>query len=242
MVSYKCERCKKVFNQKCRYNDHKNRKIRCLIKNDIDDKYNDNFDYYCESCDKHFGRSDTLKRHLSSQLHKKRKKAMINNSNVKTNNGIINQIIGDKNKIVINKHYHISAFGKEEIDELTPEEKLAIFTSDTNPIVMIIIKTNLNSSMPQYHNVGYTNMNLGWGYIYNGETWEKKEIQAIMNDLLNSKRNDLVKIYKEIRDYLSEEQNKYIKTKMDDINKNVEPKFEREVRSKKRLVFDLKHF
>ena len=233
MVEYKCNRCKKRFDHKRRYEEHLNKKIPCPIKKD--EIHNEPKKNYCDICDRYFSRLDTLNKHRCSQIHKE---AMINNSNV-TNNGIINQNVGDVT--IINKHYHfISPFGHGETKELTPEEKLAIFTSDTNPIVMIIIKTNLNPSTPQYHNVGYKNMNLGWGYIYNGITWEKKEIQAIMNDLLNSKRNDLLKIHGEIKGYLSEEQNQDIKTVIHDIEKNVEPRLEHEVRSKKRLVLNMK--
>jgi hypothetical protein len=177
---------------------------------------------------------------MNSQLHKKNVEI---NNNIKTNNGIINQIIGDKNVIINKNYYLISPFGQEEIDKLTTEEKFAIFLSDDNPIIMIIIKTNLNHHKIQYHNIGYTNLNSGYGFVFNGKSWEKKEIESIMNDLLNSKRKDLLKIYAEIKDFLSENDTKNIENKLDNVNNNIEPKLVHHVKSKKKLVMNLKtHF
>lgn len=237
MVTYTCDRCHKNFHQKCKFNKHISRKIPCEIN---ENKIENNNDNYCNVCNKYFSRHDALKRHKNTQFHKLLKDKITIKNNAKTKYGNINQVIGDKNIVINNNYQFILPFGNEETDTLTPEEKLAIFASDTNPIVMIIIKTNLNPLTPQYHNVGYKNMNLGWGFIYNGETWEKKEIEAIMNDLLNSKRKDLINIYNEIKEYLSEEQNKNIETKIDDIGNTVEPRLEHQVRSKKRLVLNLK--
>ena len=45
MVVYTCDRCKKTFNKKDRYNKHTNRKIRCEITTD-DSKNNNIIDYF----------------------------------------------------------------------------------------------------------------------------------------------------------------------------------------------------
>lgn len=47
MVVYKCERCKKIFNQKCKYDEHSNRKNPCPIKNKSDENNNE---FYCKTC------------------------------------------------------------------------------------------------------------------------------------------------------------------------------------------------
>jgi len=236
MVVYVCERCQKQFNQKCVYDKHIDRKVLCHIKKKQNNEKNSS---YCKVCDKHFSRSDALKRHNATPMHKQMKKQQNININAKTKNGNINQIIGDKN-LIVNNYYFISPFSQEEIDKLTTQEKIAIFSSDENPIIMIVIKTNLNPSNQEYHNVGYTDLNSGYGYIFNGETWEKKGIKTIMEDLLNSKRKDLIKIYNEIKDFLSEEDNKNIENKLDDIENDIEPKYEHHIRSKRRLVTNLK--
>jgi len=256
MVQYTCERCKSIFNKKSRYDDHLSRKIPCPIKEN--NMKNEN-DFYCKICDRSFSRKDALGRHEKSQFHKllaNKSKKIKNNGKVFSEaerlnlpilgqgNLIVNKGDHNKNKIIIDNsknYFFIAPFSQEEIDDLTPDEKFKIFDSNENPIVMIIIKTNLNPSTPQYHNIGYTNMNKAYGYIFNGNTWQKKEISAIMNDLLNSKRKDLLKVYDEIKEYLPEEQNKDVKIKIDDIENTIDPKLEHQVRSKRKLVLNLKN-
>ena len=244
MVVYKCSRCKKEFLQKCKYTEHMNRKFPCAIKKKLDNNDNDiNPDEsYCDICNKSFSRPDALKRHLETSKHKKKSStaAPINNNKIYKNKGTINQIIGDKNKITNNNFYLISPFSQEEIDHLTTKEKLAIFFSNDDPIVLIIILTNLNPLTPQYHNVGYTNSHEGYGYIFNGKNWEIKPIQTIMNDLLYSKREDLLKIYREIKEYLTDDDHKDIEEKLDDLNCNVEPKLESDIKLRRKLIMNLK--
>lgn len=160
---------------------------------------------------------------------------------IKNNKNIGCQIINNGNNTnTINNLYFISSLNDEEIDKLTTQDKLAIFSSKDNPIIMIILKTNLNPLIPEYHNVGYTDLNSGYGYIFNGKTWEKKNIQSIMDDLLNSKRKDLFKIYEEIKEFLSEEENKSIEDRLDDVCNDIEPRLEHQVKSKRRLIINLK--
>lgn len=253
MVVYTCPRCQKQFNQKCVFDKHINRKIPCLVKNiediniddvNIDENVINIDDFYCSICDRHFSRSDALKKHMTSQMHmayqmrKKTKKAQINN-NIKTNAGVINQVIGDKN-IIINENYYLLSFGQEEIDKLTTKEKFLIFFSDDNPIIMIIVKTNLNPLRTEYHNVGVTNSKKsGYGIIYNGKAWVRKDIDSILNDLLNSKKADLFKIYAEIKEFLSEGDTKIIENKLYDIGNTITPKLDHHVKFKRKLASNL---
>jgi hypothetical protein len=270
MVVYTCDRCKKIFRQKCKYDRHLQRKIPCKINENIDNGEVEN-DSYCEVCDKLLSRTDVLKNHEKTcQTHKLLKeKFTIEKKCAKTKNGDINQATGNKNQVmgnknqvidnknqvirnknqvirnknvIINKKYHvILPFGNEEIDELTPEEKIEIFKSEEYPIIKIILMTNLNHLKPKYHNVGYKNMNLGWGWICDGKSWKKKDVHGMMNNLICSKIRDLLKIYNEIKEYLSEDQRKTIQTKLNDIEKIAEPRSEHDFRNKKKLIANLKH-
>jgi hypothetical protein len=233
MVVYKCERCKKKFDSRSAYDRHLERKILCLIKEDIVDEEIEKKNY-CEICDKPFSRSDILKRHEKTKLHqrllllKETNQTKNNDINQPKNNNInliknndTKQIMHDKNDI-INNYQFISPFGNEEIDELTPEEKLNIFLSKINPIIEITLMTNLNPSMFKYHNIGFKDIRSGWGLIYNNKTWQKKDIQRIMNELLRSKKRDLLKIHDEIRECLSEELNDIIQDKLYEIEKIID--------------------
>ena len=234
MVIYTCNQCGKKYNRKSSYDNHINRKMPCQPLS-INNSKNTPIGftefpmtYCCKDCDIIFTRKDSLTRHLKSTNHCKKYKqnnSKINNDNIKTNGGNVNQIIGDHNSIVINNNnnYYLLPFGQEEINNLTAEDKLCIFSADDNPIMMIIYKTNLNPDTPEFHNVGYKDLDKGYGYIYDGTFWNQKGIQLIIHELLASKEKDLLKIFDEIKEFLSQDFIENVKKKLYNIKFIVHP-------------------
>lgn len=130
MVEYKCKKCSRIFNRKNDYDRHITKKNPC-------NKITNLPIYNCETCDKKFTRKDNLTRHL-----KICKNTVINDIQKINNNGNYNisqMQKGDHNKMII-KNYNLFPFGKDGIDCLTTPEKIAIFSSDENPMEMIIVK------------------------------------------------------------------------------------------------------
>lgn len=258
MVIYTCDRCKKNFNKKYDYDNHVDKKIPCIINSKINKNIKKLF--FCDICNKHFNRSDVLKKHLKTLTHNNNKIRL----NYKINKNIINKNIingnknditnfnnngsgninGNNNNVTINKNYYfISPFGQEEINKLTIAEKLSTLLSPENPIVKIVLVTNLDPNKPEYHNVGYTDLKSGYGIIFNGKSWEKKDIGATINELVRSKKNDLFKLYLELDPYLSEADSKIIKEKLQRVENIVEPKIHFHVQSNKKMLKNLKtHF
>jgi hypothetical protein len=245
MVVYICDVCKKKFGKKFEYDSHVN-KIKKCSPNGNGMHIND---FNCEICKVSFSRTDALKRHYETKKHEANKKInkevnINNNSNnqIKHNNITGNVTVGNNNKN-INNYYLISPFAQEEINKLTIIEKMSTLLSQENPIIEIILITNLNPNKPEYHNIGYTDLKSGYGIIFNGKTWERKEINVIINELLAAKKNDLFKIKLEINQYLSEEHKKIIEEKLQNVKDNVEPRLEHHTRSKGKLMTNLKtHF
>ncbi len=263
MVLYTCDRCRKEFSKKNIYEKHLKRVFPCQINEDHENNCKN--DYNCNICNKKYRRIDTLKRHNESKKHKlntilfKKTKNIITNNNDTMNAGNdINKINVKKSNIMINSnninsnnninnnnnnYYFITPFGQEGIANLTSLEKMSTLLSKENPIVEIILITNLNPNKPEYHNIGYTDLKSGYGIMFNGKTWEKKEINAMMNELLMIKKDDLFKIRLEISPYLSDEHKKIIEEKLQNVENNVEPKIEHYIQSKKKLIKNLKtHF
>ena len=134
-------------------------------------------------------------------------------------------------------------FGKDGVDCLTTPEKIAIFSSDENPMEMIIVKVNLDVNKPNHHNVGIPDLHSGYGIIFDGDKWITERINVIMNVLLDSKEKDLLKIHGEIKDFLSEDVNKTIKDTLGDLNHNLNRGNHIDIKSKKTLIAHLKkHF
>lgn len=222
MVLYTCERCYKTFDKKWEYDKHMNKKIPCLVIIKQDEPNEDINTNYCEQCDRYFSRKDVLKTHLKSskqhQVMVKRNKA--NNINAKntmnTKKGTINQIAGDNNNnnsnnnninnnVTIN-NYFIYAFEDEQVEKLTIKDMHEILFSE-NPLIIIILKTNLNIDTPEYHNICYEDIKAGYGIVYNGEYWSRDRIKIIISTLMESKYRDLLIIQRKLRLYSSLEQN-----------------------------------
>lgn len=256
MVNYTCKYCKFIFDNKIAYIRHINRINKCKINNFGSKSSKRAVQYYCDACNKSYSRKDALLQHKKTKLHQNniiKYKSNINSKNKLINNkygsigGIgINgnkNIIQNKNTIIKKQtinNYYICPFTTEGLNKLSLRDKVALFSSKENPIVMIVVKTNLNPAHPEYHNVGYRDLNSRYGIIFNGNTWEKKDIQSIMNELLNSKRKDLLKIHEEISQYLSNDDNKNISDALYDIENTIMPKIERHTKCKKKLVANLK--
>jgi len=222
MVEHECPNCLKKFKKKYSLERHLNKKNPC------DSAKNSHLK--CKFCNKRFCRKDSLNRHIKTMhanITKQIKKLNIDGDNNNVQSVMVDKLIHNHNGDVINNNYFVLCpFSKEEIDKLSTNDKICIFSSNENPIIMIVVKTNLNPETIEYHNVGYKDLNSGYGYIFNGKTWITKDIKSIINEIFNSKQNDLIKIHDEIKNFLSKEQNKLIENKLIEIRDCVEPRLE----------------
>ncbi|AYV85726.1 MAG: mg15 protein [Satyrvirus sp.] len=215
MDEYICDKCDTKFDAKWKLKRHKEGPIDC--KNG---EKNDKKMLICgaKECNKKYTRKDSLNRHHKTCKHwLSLKKSKNNNISIKKNNHNDNsKHIKNINNITINCN-NLKPFGEEEIDGLTTKDIKEIFNSNENPIIMLIIKTNLNPSKPEYHNVGITDTKSALNYIYDGETWVKEQNKIIMDKLLHAKEKDLNTIHNIVSDTLSQEDNENIQKKIEKI-------------------------
>jgi len=240
MVEYQCNKCKKIFVKKYNYLKHIKRKTSCTI---LKKYFQTQQKFKCKYCGKLFNRKDNYNRHTKS-CNKKNNTPKKIKQNIIKNRQIIkgDNNINNNNNIVI-KQYNLFPFGKDGIDCLTTPEKVAIFSSDENPMEMIIVKVNLDPSKINHHNIGYTDEHRGYGIIFDGDSWLTERIDVIMEVLFESKEGDLLKIYDEIKEFLSDHDNNTIKDTLNDLNKKLNPRNKIDAVSKRNLVAHLKkHF
>lgn len=236
MIEYQCNRCTKIFSRKADYDKHRMRKKPCSFKKNVGIIPNI---HACKCCKKKFNRKDSYDRHI---------KSCTKHINIlKDNNEISNSqfVVGNNNNNNCNNiviKYNLFPFAKDGIDCLSTSEKIAIFTSEQNPYEMIIIKVNLDPLKINHHNIGIPDLHRGYGMIYNGNEWITEKISVILEILLNSKEKDLLKIHNEIKDFLSEDINKEIKNKMDDLNNTLNPRNPIEIKAKNILTTHLKKY
>ncbi len=249
MVEYKCKKCTAIFVRKGDYKRHMDRKTPCNIFKGMKKKPKI---YQCRNCNYKFNRKDGYDTHMNkckkiSQIQNNAigddnaigeiiVKGNSNNNNNNNNNNITN----NKNIAITNNYYTITPFCQDGISNLSAQEKFNIFASKENPIITIIVKTNLNKDMPEHHNVGYTDLKSGYGYFFDGKRWQQKIIQQIMNELLESKQKDLIEMHDQIKKLLSDEINDDIKNKLDKIQDLVQPRLDIHVDDKNKLIKNMK--
>jgi uncharacterized C2H2 Zn-finger protein len=246
MVEYQCKNCSKIFFKKYNYTRHIERKTPCSILKKSFQVKKKNFK--CKKCKKIFNRKDNYIRHINKcsctsntdlSLKKNTKQKIIGNISGQVLNGDIN---GDHNKFII-KNYNLFPFGKDGIDCLTIPEKIAIFSSDENPMEMIIVKVHLDPLKLNHHNVGYTDEHSGYGIIFDGDKWLTERIEVIMEVLLESKEQDLLKIHDEIKHILTDDKNKNIENTLNNLDRKLRPTNKIDTASKRNLIAHLKkHF
>ncbi|AYV85553.1 MAG: mg15 protein [Satyrvirus sp.] len=243
MVVYICEKCQKKFNKKCDYEQHTNRKISCMTDDTVNENKSNN---YCDVCNKYFSREDALSRHKNSVFHKENEYASKNNGtnngnhNKVTNNNKLHNTKTNNNYITINNNYNnLCPFGQEEIKGLTVKDIQDIFNSAENPIIMLLIKTNLDPNKPQYHNIGIPDTKSATGYIYNGESWIKEQIMIIIDKLLYAKHKDLKTIHKMIKNVLDKEKDSNIQNQLDKIAKVIKKLTGIDVKNNKILISNI---
>ena len=143
MVEYGCQKCTKIFSRKGDYERHIARKTPCTFQKNMRRKPKI---LWCRKCKKKFNRIDVYKKHENNcknkQINNKIKQNIIK-KNINNGQFINGDINGGNNQFII-KNYKLLPFGKDGIECLTTPEKIAIFSSDENP--MIIIKVNLDSN------------------------------------------------------------------------------------------------
>lgn len=245
MVEYSCPKCCKLFYKKTEYIRHMNKIYDCSSKKKLNRKKKPII-FKCDGCEKGFKRKDHMKNHL--KICKKYIEKQNNNNHAQVGRDLINaDLINNgnyyKDPIFIQNYINIVPFGKDGTDSFSLADTYKIFTSKTNPIEVIILKSNLDPRKPQHHNIGISDHHSGFGMIFDGKIWKKERISIIMETLMNSKEKDLRQLYDEIKDYLTDDSDDIIQRTLEKIDNVIRPTSMFGTKSKKNLSVHLKkHF
>jgi hypothetical protein len=184
MVEYKCEKCEKIFNKKSNYITHINKKNPC---NEDGTE--------CKYCQRIYSRKDYLKKHM--ELCKK--KNIINEINIQTNNGIVNNA-----KSVVNNFIVINPFLCEDMSKLTEKQKTNILKKCYMSIPELIKQIHFNPDIPENHNVYISNIKSKYGHINDGKKWILTKVDQLIDDLINKKKDDIEELLEEYEEKIPE--------------------------------------
>jgi hypothetical protein len=211
--AHKCNKCDKLFITKKQLSQHENKKIPC-------DRLK------CLCCNINFSRLDNFNRHLESKKHTRNvtnsKCNQTSNKNVSIGNNTSfgnNTAIGDNNNnaITINGNvFIIVPYGKENLNDLTDEEKQKILQSSSYKIVSELLKVvNFNKNKPENHNIKYNDYKSKFGKIYTDEGWELREVKDLVYDIVVKGTYDIEKILNEYGKKIDEKYIKCVRTVLD---------------------------
>lgn len=87
----------------------------------------------------------------------------------------------------------INPFAEDGIKNLNINEINDILKSN-NLLKSIILKVNFDPNKPQHHNIYYADTKSAYGEVYENKKWTKKNINEIINILIDAKHEDLNEI------------------------------------------------
>lgn len=138
----------------------------------------------CELCDKTFSRKDALIRHLKACAEHDEQPNDI----------------------------QIVSFGKDGIESISDDDFEEILNNVSGVIPGLIINVNFNALKPQHHNIHFPDKKSSSGETYEEGSWSVREINEMVDTLIDAKINDL----KEIKETFAQKMNKKIIAKIDE--------------------------
>ena len=178
---YRCNICNKQFS--CRQSKYEHQKNVCNKINNKISIIDNKFEEFKNSI------LDILK---SNKMHPKTfqkiNKQLLNNNINNTTNNIINNnnTINNITNNTINNNITYVKFGDEKLSEILSEREMLIILNECRLSVEKSIKlTHFNDNRPELKNIIITNLQNNIGYIFNGEKFEAKPKEIILNDLFD---------------------------------------------------------
>lgn len=108
----------------------------------------------------------------------------------------------------IDDNAYIIYFGCDAYD--IPLESLSDLITYENPILGLLMSTNLNPKFPQYHNVYCSSLSGDLGEIYINDDWKETKMDEIIDKVIELKLCTLKYMLREMDSCLSDEMNEYI--------------------------------
>lgn len=149
------------------------------------------------SCENGNGDSDIIDTINNESIKNTKKSGKIKSLNI-YNTEIHNHIINHnetKNINIVNNNLNVfhteklNAFGKENLDILTPGLLDSIIENPDSGIVKLIRFIHFNPNVPENRNVVIRNKKDPYFDVFNGDYWEKQEKDTTIHNLLSTKKD-----------------------------------------------------
>ena len=230
--NYECHKCDMPFKYKSDYERHLKRKIPCSNEEKIEQLKHKKTCKHCnkvfsrsdcvlrhlEKCtikiqkDKESEKETILMKMLKEMQEKdiERQKEMqemkqkiaqletrpLTNNSINSNNNNIQNNINNDIKII--------AYGKEDMSYITNDEYELLINKGFKSIPYFVEYVHFNKNKPENHNIYISNMRDNYLLVYDGEKWQIREREDVLQDMIDNKTDILNEKFDELIDKFDE--------------------------------------
>ena len=225
-----CNYCKKSFTTNSSYNRHLSKF--CKIKKNNDrqkedlmtklirekDEQNKKFAEILAEKDKQFEQIMTAVKSQEKLFEKMtieimelkkgtkltNKRKIIPNNNTQHADLIQNNINNCNNKIQNIHNIKIIAYGKEDLSHILENDYKMILNKGFKSIPALMESIHFNKNKPENHNIYISNMRDNYVLVYNGDDWQLKERDDVLQNMVYNNTDKLNEKFEELMDELDE--------------------------------------
>ncbi len=192
IIDLSCNYCKKTYKNKYSLKYHMEKY--CKIKKFQDNSINNVDELKNEICE-YKNEIDELKK-LIYEIHTNQnvnKYTNLSNNN-QSNNSILNNNINSNNgNNTIN--INLVEFGKEDVGKLSDKDRARICTSGPNYLVDCVKLIHCNEKLPEYRNLGITNLRGNTGRVFKDNKWKEEKIDDLLNNIIKNSKEKCKEMY-----------------------------------------------
>tara|TARA_Y100000813_G_scaffold169970_1_gene132638 strand:- start:152 stop:1018 length:867 start_codon:yes stop_codon:yes gene_type:complete len=199
-MTYKCEKCNKIFTIKCNYIRHINRKNPCINTDKI----------VCNKCGKEFASKSSLSNHKRNVICIE--KFIESNLPLNTTHKLEQNVINNNAKMIDNRHNYtdrsqhlhqinninIVKFGEEDLASIKDDVYKKLINSGFKSVPKFIEHIHFNEQNPSNQNIYISNMRNSYVLIFDGTNWELKDRDEVIDDMMLGKTEHLIEKFEEL--------------------------------------------
>ncbi len=194
MVTYKCEKCNKEFTHKGNYMSHINRKSSCIKENNSENEF------FCVNCNKNFIHKGSYYNHVKKCKEKKNSSEnnYINNILNKTSIETLNNYTNITNNLKVEGNVKLVKFGDEDLSFIKDDVYKKILNSGFKSIPNLVEQIHFNPLLENNQNIYISNMKNSFVLVYDGEKWEVKDRDDVIEEIMYSKTDHLLEKFDDL--------------------------------------------
>lgn len=192
-----CSYCKKAFSRRDSLNRHISKY--CKVKKGNDQSKEKIIEELLKERDEQKKEIEQIKMELNKLKTFNQKANTINNN---TQNA--DKIQNNNTQNIINNKIKIIAYGKEDLSHILDKDYKMILNKGLKSVPALVEFIHFNKNKPENHNIYISNISNSYVLVYDGNEWQLKERDDVLQDMVYIKTDILSDKFDELLESLSE--------------------------------------